>query len=188
MKIAKVRNVKTPSRANSNDAGIDFYIPEFDSKFIEDLRAKNPGIKIISDENGKAKTIYLKPQERILIPSGIHVNFTKEAKEFNYLIAERNLYGNSVGLALIAHNKSGVASKKGLDRLAEVVDESYQGEVHINVVNTGYDTIKLEAGEKLIQFVLIPVIYSTIEETELKDLYTEISNRGANGFGSTDKK
>mgnify|MGYP000335378496 CR=1 FL=1 len=27
MKISKIRDVKTPTRANSTDAGIDFFIP-----------------------------------------------------------------------------------------------------------------------------------------------------------------
>ena len=49
MKIAKIRKVKTPTRANTADAGIDFFIPE------------------------DQEPIVLKPQESCLIPSGIKV-------------------------------------------------------------------------------------------------------------------
>jgi len=41
IKFLKVRDVKSPSRANEYDAGIDFYVPEFTKEFIKDLRAKN---------------------------------------------------------------------------------------------------------------------------------------------------
>ena len=49
MRIAKTRDVKTPIRANTADAGIDFFIPE------------------------DQESIILKPQESCLIPSGIKV-------------------------------------------------------------------------------------------------------------------
>jgi dUTP pyrophosphatase len=173
MKIAKVRNVKTPARANKDDAGIDFFVPEFDEKFIKDLREKNLYLSIILDENEQPSYINLHPHNRILIPSGIHVNFIEDAEK------------NSTGLALVAHNKSGVASKKGLDRLAEVVDESYQGEVHLSLVNTGYETIKIYPGDKIVQFILVPVYYSDIQETNITNLYDKESNRGTGGFGST---
>ena len=72
------------------------------------------------------KTITINPQERILVPSGILVNFEGEPK------------------ALIAYNKSGIASKMGLSKLAEVVDQDYQGEVFVNIVNTGNWPVKIE--------------------------------------------
>lgn len=51
MKILKIRDVKTPTRANMYDAGIDFFIP--------------------NDYTGKT---ILQPNESVLIPSGIKVN------------------------------------------------------------------------------------------------------------------
>lgn len=41
------------------------------------------------------------------------------------------------GYALVFMNKSGVGAKQQLDVLASVVDEDYEGEVHINLVNNG---------------------------------------------------
>lgn len=187
MKIAKVREVKTPTRANKDDAGIDFYVPEFTKEFIKDLNSKNNNnVSTFKDEDLNPLYIMLKPHERILIPSGIHVNFKDDANNYR---EQMRYHSTKIGLALIAHNKSGVGSKEGLDRLAEVVDESYQGEVHINIVNTGNETINIHPGKKLIQFVLEPVIYSDIEEYNIKALYKDSeSTRGSGGFGSTDHK
>lgn len=163
MRFSKVRDVKTPLRANTTDAGIDFFVPNDSTKFYNDVLSKNSEsiFSYIFDEG-----IRLHPHERILIPSGIHVEVPK-------------------GYALIAFNKSGVASKKGLDLLASVVDEEYQGEVHISVQNTSNENVFIEFGSKIIQFILLPVNYSMPEEVPFEDLYKEESLRGAGGFGST---
>ena len=50
MRIAKIRDVKTPTRANNTDAGIDFFVP--------------------NDQN----RIKLFPGESVLIPAGIKVD------------------------------------------------------------------------------------------------------------------
>lgn len=110
--------------------------------------------------------ITLHPHNRVLIPGGIKADVPD-------------------GYALIAMNKSGVASKKGLDVLACVVDSDYQGEIHLNVVNTGEDIIIIEPGEKLVQFLLIPVEHCPVEEVPLGELYTAESERGEGAFGHT---
>ena len=38
----KIRDVKSPLRANQFDAGIDFFVPKFTKQFISDLKEKNP--------------------------------------------------------------------------------------------------------------------------------------------------
>ena len=141
MKIAKIRNVKTPNRGTSESAGIDFYVPEDYSQTI-------------------------KPGESCLIPSGIKANVPS-------------------GFALVAFNKSGVAVKKNLYVGACVVDEDYQGEIHINLTNVGKRSVEISSGEKIIQFVLLPVNYDIIEEVEEKNLFETTTVRGAGGFGST---
>ena len=83
-----------------------------------------------------------------------------------------------------------------------VVDEDYQGEVHLSIINTnnssemysddmyaidsGYVTIT--PGDKLVQFILVPVNYANPEEVSLEELYSEVSERGEGGFGSTGLK
>ena len=43
IKFIKTRDVKSPNRANQNDAGIDFFIPSATPEFINDFIKKNEG-------------------------------------------------------------------------------------------------------------------------------------------------
>jgi dUTP pyrophosphatase len=89
------------------------------------------------------------------------------------------------GYMLTAFNKSGVATKQLLIKGAEVCDEDYQGEIHIHVINVGTTDQLITPGQKLIQFVLVPVFYDIIEEVSFDQLYSETTERGEGGFGST---
>jgi dUTP pyrophosphatase len=102
--------------------------------------------------------------EAVLIPSGIRAHVPS-------------------GYALIAFNKSGVATKQNLSVGACVVDEDYEGEIHLHLVNVGRSHTTIKPGQKLTQFILIPVSYMDVHVLEeLPDRNTE---RGAGGFGST---
>lgn len=97
-------------------------------------------------------------------------------------------------IALVAFNKSGIATKKKLQVGACVVDRSYQGEIHIHVFNWGSENILIGPGDKLVQFVPIgidedePTIYYE-GQTSLEEFYPTSTERGEGGFGSTgDKK
>lgn len=91
------------------------------------------------------------------------------------------------GFALVAFNKSGLASK-GLQVGACVIDSDYQGEILIQVRNVGLDLLEITPGMKLIQFLLLPVPAEGIEEAQsLADLFPAKTERGAGGFGSTGK-
>jgi len=167
IKFLKTREVKSPSRANRFDAGIDFYVPEFTLEFVEDLRKKNPTIEI------SREGIYLKQGERILIPSGIHCQMFDHDR------------------ALIAANKSGVATKQGLVFGAQVVDYEYQGEIHISLIYTGNGTCEILPGQKILQFLEMPIFTSEIvvdSVNSVQTFYSTETTRGADGFGSTDKK
>ena len=84
---------------------------------------------------------------------------------------------------MIAFNKSGVATKQGLSVGACVVDEDYDGEVHLHMINTSDKDQTVVTGQKLVQFVLIPVCYIDVEEVD--ELPQRNTQRGAGGFGST---
>lgn len=106
------------------------------------------------------------PGQSVCIPSGIKVNVPSNH-------------------ALIAFNKSGVALKKGLDIGASVVDEDYQGEIHLHLTNVSREKVRLKAGEKIVQFVLLPVNYAGVELVEEDLLFDDETERGSGGFGST---
>lgn len=93
------------------------------------------------------------------------------------------------GYALIFKNKSGVALRKGLQVGACVIDEDYQGEVHLHVRNIGSESAWIEPGEKLVQGLLVPVLYEDVEEVrDEKELFPAATERGQGGFGSTGTK
>ena len=207
IKFAKSRDVKLPSRSNKTDAGIDFYVPVFNKQFLEDIKQKNPelfktkmyygsggagtmagtGCVVVTGIGGSYssavvpkkdnfiffdETVFknyfiLKPQEKVNIPSGIHYKMGSDR-------------------ALIAFNKSGVASKDGLVMGASVCDESYQGEVHMNVINTSNNDVKIYENQKLVQFIELPIILSEIKEEAIGGFFEEITSRGAKGFGAHD--
>ena len=81
IQFTKIRNVKSPARANSHDAGTDFFIPEYSEEFLKDLKAKNGLNKleyILDGEDGDNSNYTLRigipAGEQVNIPSGIKVN------------------------------------------------------------------------------------------------------------------
>jgi dUTP pyrophosphatase len=86
--------------------------------------------------------------------------------------------------ALIAFNKSGVALS-GLDIGACVIDEGYQGEINLHLFNPTDQAVTIQPGQKLAQFILIPMFYDTIVEVDDAELHTVESTRGDGAFGST---
>lgn len=171
LQFCKVRNVKSPARAHEFDAGIDFFVPEdlTNEQMKSKFEVTHDIVETIVKE-GVITDFILQPGQNILIPSGIHVNVPQ-----NY--------------ALIYFNKSGVATKKHLVVGASVVDYGYQGECHINLINTGNTPQIISAGDKIVQGILMPISVAQTEEVGSIDLlYKEISSRGAGGFGSSGTK
>lgn len=120
----------------------------------------------------------LSPGETALIPSGIKCAYRE-------------------GHALIFFNKSGVSTKRKLTALACVCDSDYHGEIHISLCNVGNEPQVITAGEKIAQFLLMPIeLPNPVEfatEQELIEKWTDLrggkkSQRGIGGFGSTDSK
>ena len=87
---------------------------------------------------------------------------------------------NFAGLIL---PRSGLGHKHGivLGNLVGLIDSDYQGELMISVWNRGHSTFRLEPGERLAQYVLVPVVQAEFEQVQ-EFVATE---RGAGGFGHT---
>tara|TARA_B100000886_G_C20377562_1_gene472454 strand:+ start:572 stop:1039 length:468 start_codon:yes stop_codon:yes gene_type:complete len=108
----------------------------------------------------------VQPGDRYFIPSGIKANVPQ-------------------GYALVAFNKSGVALRKQLIVGAAVVDSDYQGEIHLHLINTSHNPVEIQPGEKITQFLLLPVNHCDIREVSDDKLFDTTTNRGSGGFGST---
>ena len=72
---------------------------------------------------------------------------------------------NFAGLIL---PRSGLGHKHGivLGNLVGLIDSDYQGELMVSVWNRGQNTFRLEPGERLAQYVLVPVVQAEFEQVE----------------------
>ena len=164
IKFLKIRNVKNPTRANSSDSGIDFFIPN-DLTEVQVTPSTFYG-----KEEVENWFITILPWTWVLIPTWIKT-----------IIEE--------GYDLVFENKSGVSVKYWLVIWAKVVDSSYRWEVHIHLINTSKEVIKVELWQKVAQGVIRKVendIPEEISEEEFKKF--ENTDRGSWGFGSTWEK
>ena len=194
IKFLKIRDVISPKRAFEYDAGIDFFVPKFDKKFIKDIKEINPLIfgECVNPD-------YLEINARVCIASGTLSNpndtrasivydlnddndsiikYDDEKGENYFLLAPHSramIPGGiksrmaSPGRALIVNNKSGVATKLGLIFGAAVVDYTYKGEIHISVINTSTKNVRIYENMKIIQFIETPVFTSPVEIFDIKD-------------------
>lgn len=158
-----------PKRAQG-DAGFDFYVPKYSEALVDEINTKsNRKVNIVKDDNIEEVKIKLYPHEDVLIPTYVYSQFPSN-------------------IALVAKNKSGVATKQKLDVGACVVDSSYQGVIHVHVTNVSSEPQFIEFGKKIVQFV--PFLIDDFEPevfTDLKpeEFFNNKSNRGAGGFGIT---
>lgn len=86
------------------------------------------------------------------------------------------------GWDLSVYNKSGIATKKKLDKGAELIDSDYRGNCHIHFFNNSDEAVKFNKGDKISQLVMREVWMGELEQVDELDDNTE---RGAGGFGST---
>ncbi|KRI63258.1 dUTP diphosphatase [Acinetobacter pittii] len=96
------------------------------------------------------------------------------------------IYIHDVNFAGLILPRSGLGHKHGivLGNLVGLIDSDYQGELMVSVWNRGQTTFRLEPGERLAQYVLVPVVQAEFEQVE----EFEETLRGAGGFGHTGKK
>ena len=122
------------------------------------------------------------PQEHTLVPIQIQPGES--------LVLGTGLkFGVPHGYMIQIMNRSGNAAKKQLMVGACVVDSGYNGEVFVNLHNIGKEAQTINAGDKIAQAVVIPVVPARFLETQNDNLYEwsaiTISDRGAGALGST---
>lgn len=92
-----------------------------------------------------------------------------------------SIYIEDPSLAGFILPRSGLGHKHGivLGNLVGLIDSDYQGELMVSCWNRGNTPFTVEIGERLAQFVLVPVIQA---EFEIVTDFTA-TERGAGGFG-----
>lgn len=141
---------------------------------VRDVKAPTRGTELSAGidfyvPNDFPGVISLLPGEAVNIPSGLKVKLPH-------------------CFCLWMCNKSGVAVKKGLQVGAEIIDEDYQGEIHLHIRNISNDVQMIKPGEKIVQGLLVPVLYSTpviVSDMTTEEFFGKETQRGENGFGST---
>jgi dUTP pyrophosphatase len=162
MRISLIRNVIAPTRGTEKSAGIDFYVPNQleGSTPFEIHYEEIPGQQV-----GKYY-IELNPNQDVLIPSGVRADIIP-------------------GYMWMAADKSGVSTKQKLIVGAKIIDEDYQGEIGLHVINFGQKTTRIYLGQKLVQLILVPVLYEDVEVVCDCEMHKTPTGRGDKGYGST---
>jgi dUTP pyrophosphatase len=116
------------------------------------------------------------PRSRKLVGTGLSISWTsgsssgssQNAEDFYMRVAPR----------------SGLAAKQSIDVGAGVIDYDYRGEVFVLLINHhNENTYEVKSGEKIAQLIMERIKRPSILEV---DQHSE-TERGAGGFGSTDK-
>lgn len=85
-------------------------------------------------------------------------------------------------------SKSGLNIKHQIVCLGGVIDEGYTGSIVTRIYNLSDKDYYFKAGDKVVQMIIQPVVYTTLSEACLDDIIeTKNSVRGSDGFGSTGK-
>ncbi len=108
--------------------------------------------------------VSIKPLERILIPTGIHIELP-------------------VGFEAQVRPRSGLAVKKGVTVLNSpgTIDADYRGEIKVILVNLSNEEVRFENGDRIAQMIIAR--HEKAEWEECDELNE--TQRGAGGFGST---
>ena len=111
------------------------------------------------------ETLEISPGETHLIPTGISIHIEDES------------------LAAVILPRSGLGHKHGivLGNLVGLIDSDYQGQLYISCWNRGQDSFTIEAGDRIAQLVIVPVVQVDFEVVD----EFESSHRAEGGFGHT---
>lgn len=93
------------------------------------------------------------------------------------------LYIADPGLAGLLLPRSGLGHKHGivLGNLVGLIDSDYQGQLFVSCWNRSDTEYKIEAGERIAQLVIVPVMQTAFDVVE--EFVT--THRGSGGFGSS---
>lgn len=87
------------------------------------------------------------------------------------------------GVWALIINRSSTPRKMGIEVVPGVIDNGYTGELFACCFNRTDEDIKVERGDRLAQFILMPAIVLPMEEVD----ELPATARGDTGFGSTGK-
>jgi dUTP pyrophosphatase len=112
--------------------------------------------------------LVLRPGDSALVPSGIAIHLSDS------------------GLAALVLPRSGLGHKHGivLGNLVGLIDSDYQGQIMVSLWNRSAEPYTLQPMERVAQLVILPVLQVALNVVE----EFAVSERGAEGFGSTGRR
>lgn len=113
------------------------------------------------------EAIQIEPGQTVLVKTGMAIYI--EDTNFAGLVLPRSGLGHKHGIVL--------------GNLVGLIDSDYQGELMVSVWNRGQTSFTLEPGERLAQYVFVPVVQAQFDIVN----EFEATERGAGGFGHTGK-
>jgi dUTP pyrophosphatase len=109
--------------------------------------------------------VTIKSGERVLIPTGIHIQLPK-------------------GYEAQVRPRSGLFLKHGVSAHLGTIDSDYRGDIGVMLINHGKDDFTVNDGDRIAQLVI-----SKFEKVEWEPvLFLDDSERGEGGFGHTGNK
>ena len=169
---------KEPRRGSDYAAGFDVFIPEPTYQFLSDYWSKNHVAfrseedrkgyydKIMNPNEGYLFSIKVNPHESVIVPTGLRFNIPE-------------------GTYLEVANRGSMAAKEGLVFGAHIIDEDYNGNVFINLINTTNGVAILSCGQKFAQIIHKEYIKSSLYR--ISEEYIIDTARGSGALGSTGK-
>jgi dUTP pyrophosphatase len=120
------------------------------------------------------------PRSRKLVGTGLSISWTSGSSSTSGSGSSQNAEDFYIRVA----PRSGLAAKQSIDVGAGVIDYDYRGEVFVLLINHhNENTYEVKSGEKIAQLIMERIKRPSILEV---DQHNE-TERGAGGFGSTDK-
>lgn len=165
VKVVNKSNNPLPEYETKGSAGMDLRA-DFSRMNVSNI-VKHGIVMPIYNPDGKIGSITLKPDSRMLIPTGIFAEIPK-------------------GHEIQIRPRSGLAIKEGVTVLNApgTIDSDYRGEIQVIIINHGIQDVTITNGDRIAQMVLKKV--ERIEWEDSEEL-TE-TERGEGGFGHSGKK
>ena len=86
------------------------------------------------------------------------------------------------GFVGMVADRSSMAAR-GLKTAGGIIDAGYRGEIHIVIRNLTEQSVEFQAGERIAQLLILPIVTPALEAVE--EFSDPSTTRGAGGFGST---
>ncbi len=149
------------------------------------VKILNP--KIGQDPNFPLPTRATDGSAGIDLRACIDAPITIKAGETKLIGTGLSIYIADPNYAGIILPRSGLGHKHGivLGNLVGLIDADYQGELMVSVWNRSQTDFVLEPAERMAQYMVVPVVRPSFE---IVDEFSDVSERGAGGFGSSGRQ